>query len=184
MKVTDEMVSRFLNWKLPDDFAPDAGITFKRVYNETSSYGPRNHEPVGTNLLTAAQARAMLEYVLAAPETAPEGFAHLSRTDLRALVDHVWNCAKESEEVPGTPEADKMIDHALGDDVIVPAPETAPEPLAIAVIVRDAMAGYRQGLKDDSPMPLVSFAFGYGWTYGAEERSRRAPETAPVEAGR
>lgn len=64
MKVTDEMVSRFLNWRLPDDFAPDAGITFKRVYNETSPMGPSTHEPVGTNLLNAPQARAMLEHVL------------------------------------------------------------------------------------------------------------------------
>jgi hypothetical protein len=64
MKVTDEMVSRFLCWRLPDDFAPDAGITFKRVYNESSPMGPSVHEPVGTNLLTAPQARAMLEHVL------------------------------------------------------------------------------------------------------------------------
>lgn len=65
MKVTDEMVSRFLCWKLPDDFAPDAGITFKRVYNEKSPFGVSHHEPVGTNLFTAPQARAMLEHVLA-----------------------------------------------------------------------------------------------------------------------
>lgn len=69
MKVTDEMVNRFLSWKLPDDFAPDAGITFKRVYNEISPFGPSNHEPVGTNLFTADQARKMLEHVLG-PEAA------------------------------------------------------------------------------------------------------------------
>lgn len=29
-----EMVNRFLVWKLPKDFAPDAGISFKAEYNE------------------------------------------------------------------------------------------------------------------------------------------------------
>jgi hypothetical protein len=57
MKITDEMVSRFLGWRLPDDFMPDGGVTFK----------PLPHGwPTGTNLLHAGQARAMLEHVLAA----------------------------------------------------------------------------------------------------------------------
>lgn len=67
LTVTDEMVDRFLSWKLPDDFCPDAGITFKRTYNEASPFGPSTHEPIGTNLLTAEQARAMLEHVLSSP---------------------------------------------------------------------------------------------------------------------
>lgn len=63
-RVTDSMVNRFLGWKLPVDFDPDAGISFKAVYNENSPCGPSRHEPVGTNLLSAEQARAMLEHVL------------------------------------------------------------------------------------------------------------------------
>lgn len=62
MKVTEEMVSRFLSWRLPNDFAPDAGISFT----------PSDHPdalthlwPTGTNLLTADQARTMLEHVIA-----------------------------------------------------------------------------------------------------------------------
>lgn len=62
--VTDEMVARFLGWKLPADFAPDCGITFEPVGNKGTRFEYR-FEPVGTNLLTAVQARAMLEYVLA-----------------------------------------------------------------------------------------------------------------------
>ena len=62
--VTDEMVSRFLGWHLPKDFAPDAGISFNPSPNPLCW-------PVGTNLLTDPQARAMLEYVLkGAPVTA------------------------------------------------------------------------------------------------------------------
>lgn len=52
----DQLVDRFLGWKLPEDFSPDCGITFKPILNSA---------PVGTNLLTAAQAKAMLEHVLA-----------------------------------------------------------------------------------------------------------------------
>jgi len=62
MNTTDEMVSRFLGWRLPDDFSPDCGITFKPP-------GHPNGWPVGTNLLTAPQAREMLEYVLQATDT-------------------------------------------------------------------------------------------------------------------
>lgn len=68
MEVTEEMVTRFLGWKLPKDFAPDAGITFTPEYNvefnAKQGFPPSRHEPNGTNLLTATQARAMLEYVL------------------------------------------------------------------------------------------------------------------------
>lgn len=57
-KEIDEMVIRFLGWKLPEDFGPDAGISFDREYR--AKWGT----PVGTNLFTAGQAKAMLEYVV------------------------------------------------------------------------------------------------------------------------
>lgn len=74
MKVTDEMVTRFLGWKLPEDFHPDAGISFQPYFNVewNAKHGkpPQRHEPIGTNLFTADQAKAMLEHVLAvAPST-------------------------------------------------------------------------------------------------------------------
>lgn len=51
------MVDRFLSWALPEDFAPDAGISF--IANRSPHCWP-----LGTNLLTAAQAREMFEHVL------------------------------------------------------------------------------------------------------------------------
>jgi len=63
--VTDEMVTRFLGWKLPQDFAPDCGISFTPI-------GHPNGWPIGTNLLNATQARQMLAHVLAAPADAPK----------------------------------------------------------------------------------------------------------------
>lgn len=59
----DVMVDRFLGWKLPEDFNPDGGISFKPTFNEGTPYEMK-HKPSGTNLLTATQAKAMLEYVL------------------------------------------------------------------------------------------------------------------------
>lgn len=70
MKVTDEMVHRFLAWELPKDFGPDGGVAFTREVQtvdgkrDRADLGP-GWWPVGTNLLTAEQARAMLTHVLA-----------------------------------------------------------------------------------------------------------------------
>lgn len=58
-----QMVSRFLRWKLPTDFAPDGGISFKAEFNEHTAH-PMRHEPVGTNLFNALQAEAMVRHML------------------------------------------------------------------------------------------------------------------------
>ena len=55
----DAMVSRFLSWRLPENFSPDCGISFTRINHPTSW-------PVGTNLFTAEQAKAMILHMLAA----------------------------------------------------------------------------------------------------------------------
>ena len=57
------MVDRFLSWKLPDNFDPDCGISFKRTFNEHTAH-PMKHSPIGTNLLNANQAEAMVRYML------------------------------------------------------------------------------------------------------------------------
>lgn len=62
-----QMVDRFLQWKLPADFAPDAGISFKAEFNEHTAH-PMRHEPVGTNLFNAAQAEAMVRHMLGGAE--------------------------------------------------------------------------------------------------------------------
>jgi hypothetical protein len=60
--VTKEMVDRFLSWPLPKDFAPDCGISFDG--RKDDEWNKNKQWPVGTNLFTAEQARAMLEYVM------------------------------------------------------------------------------------------------------------------------
>jgi len=63
MQVTEDMVSRFLGWPLPKDFCPDCGISFDG--RKDDAWNKNKTWPIGTNLLTASQARQMLEYVLA-----------------------------------------------------------------------------------------------------------------------
>lgn len=60
--VTDEMVSRFLGWKLPKEFHSDGGVKRDDAYLAAFPM----HWPTGTNLLHAGQAREMLQYVLSA----------------------------------------------------------------------------------------------------------------------
>lgn len=58
------MVNRFLGWKLPDNFNPDGGISFKRTINENRPEWPQKNEPTGTNLFDAAQAEQMVRYMI------------------------------------------------------------------------------------------------------------------------
>lgn len=113
--ITDAMVDRFLAWKLPEDFHPDAGISFSPYfnveYNAKHGKPPQRHEPIGTNLFTAVQAKEMLAHV-----TAP----------LQAQIDRLMleYCPEEMTEaqtaewakhqVPAGPEASEQIDAAVG----------------------------------------------------------------------
>jgi Holliday junction resolvasome RuvABC endonuclease subunit len=57
------MVDRFLAWRLPDNFNPDGGVSFKREFNEHTAH-PMKHQPVGTNLLDAQQAEEMVRHMI------------------------------------------------------------------------------------------------------------------------
>jgi hypothetical protein len=70
--MTDEqikhMTERFLSWKLPENFSPDAGISFSPEFNvewnAKQGLPPQRHEPVGTNLFGYEQARAMVQHMV------------------------------------------------------------------------------------------------------------------------
>jgi hypothetical protein len=57
------MVNRFLAWRLPENFNPDGGISFKGTLNEHTDF-PMKNEPTGTNLFDAAQAEAMVRHMV------------------------------------------------------------------------------------------------------------------------
>jgi hypothetical protein len=70
--MTDEqikyMVYRFLGWRLPEHFRPDAGISFNPEfnveYNAAHGRAPDRHQPTGTNLFDREQAEAMVRYMI------------------------------------------------------------------------------------------------------------------------
>jgi len=67
------IVDRFLQWKLPENFNPDGGISFERMGNAHYPHWAYKREPVGTNLFDATQAEEMIRYLLeelAAPKGA------------------------------------------------------------------------------------------------------------------
>lgn len=79
-----QAVERFLGWRLPQDFAPDCGISFDG--RKDDEWNKNKTWPTGTNLFTAEQAKQMLEYVLSAIPTAePAEKRLLTREQLKAV---------------------------------------------------------------------------------------------------
>jgi len=62
-KQIKHMTNRFLQWRLPDHFCPDGGISFEADFNQHTAY-PAKHTPIGTNLFTVAQAEDMIRHML------------------------------------------------------------------------------------------------------------------------
>ncbi len=60
------LVDRFLGWRLPDNFRPDGGISYRGAGPE-SAQKPTLYGPTGTNLFDAVQAEAMIRYLMCAP---------------------------------------------------------------------------------------------------------------------
>lgn len=129
--VTDEMVTRFLGWGLPKDFYPDCGISFDGrkddEWNKTKTW------PIGTNLLTADQARQMLEHVLATPpasEPAPKADVALG------LVRLLNEARRPSDTEVGNVELAvrimRYIERTLATHPAAPAAPAVAEPTAEA----------------------------------------------------
>lgn len=57
----NDMVNRFLRWRLPEDFMPDGGISFKRL-------GDHFPMPTGTNILNYDQAKELVLFMVGKTE--------------------------------------------------------------------------------------------------------------------
>jgi hypothetical protein len=112
--VIKHMVNRFLAWKLPADFNPDAGISFAPDYN-VNTPRPMRHEPVGTNLLSAEQAEAMVRHML---EGAPKQAAS---EDTVAFVQE-WMMSGDHEPSQWERDFAAAIDARAGDDLPLSPP--------------------------------------------------------------
>jgi len=97
------MAQRFLMWKLPEHFAPDNGISFKPPFPEEPMRS--RHWPVGTNLLDANQAEAMVRHMI-------EG---LPQSDDPHGVKSFFRMFAKAEADPESPEAKAII--ALAEKV-------------------------------------------------------------------
>lgn len=91
--MTDEqikyMVDRFLGWRLPENFNPDAGISFERTFNNHLPQ-PMKYEPIGTNLFDASQAVEMVRYMV---EGLPGNIERLEKVN-EALVAALENASE------------------------------------------------------------------------------------------
>ena len=63
-KQIDEMARRLMGWKLPRDFCPDAGISFKPTKPYEGDEFGNSWWPTGTNLLSVDQAKEMIKYMI------------------------------------------------------------------------------------------------------------------------
>lgn len=79
------MVNRFLGWKLPTSFAPDAGISFNPDFNVSTAH-PMRHEPTGANLFDAQQTEKMIRYMIEPDSFQKETFKQVAY-DLRNAKD-------------------------------------------------------------------------------------------------
>lgn len=110
------MVDRFLQWKLPENFNPDGGITFKRMRNESTPY-PAVNEPVGTNLLDANQSEEMVRYmvVLLPSSGTAEGIFNAVMHNLngRSGYDNLWDSLDEDIKQEIETEIVEVIQHVM-----------------------------------------------------------------------
>jgi len=75
--IQKHMVTRFLGWKLPEDFNPDNGVSFKATFNDWMDNPPKCN-PVGTNLFNVDQTTEMVRYLLEGCPTSDARIAELA----------------------------------------------------------------------------------------------------------
>lgn len=94
------MVERFLRWRLPQNFAPDGGVTFEKFGNAGTPHQYRR-EPVGTNLLDFMQASEMVRYMVEGLPLAasPAPASGTTKEVVRVFADLISLC--ENGTVPG-----------------------------------------------------------------------------------
>jgi hypothetical protein len=142
MMLSDEqikhMVDRFLQWRLPENFNPDGGISFKKTFNENTPY-PMKHEPVGTNLLDAMQAEEMIRYMVEgmpserqqpAQEQGIESGEMLHRLSVvqLALLRNMRSIASSEEEAQKFYQTElEMAEQELTKDTSMPGPLEQPK---------------------------------------------------------
>lgn len=150
------MVDRFLMWRLPSNFAPDAGISYTRP-----NYHPSvDATPTGTNLFDATQPDAMVRHMvegLAAPHS--DTLAELL-AEAEFLVDRLqelewsgdYECTSREYHGHVAPSVSRLTTAlaALAEGRAEKTPEEWPD--AAVERARDA---YRKSLREQAARPAV-----------------------------
>ena len=133
------MVDRFLSWRLPENFAPDAGISFKPTFNDHLPQ-PTKHNPTGTNLFDATQADAMVRYMV-------EGLSAWDREAFAWLIEAPGARYLGTHEIGHDPRFFWTVDHTkalrfvskdAADGAMMAIRALAPELWAFAVNLGEA----------------------------------------------
>jgi hypothetical protein len=133
------MVDRFLSWKLPEDFNPDGGVSFKRTFNEHTAH-PMKYEPSGTNLLGASQATAMVRHMI---EGVSEGALYawlIEAPGLRYLASRTVGSSKEFFWTQDHDRAIRFRSGAECDGVMMAIRQLSPALFGFEVTIGDAKA--------------------------------------------
>ena len=92
MEAYRAMVDRFLSWKLPQDFGPDAGISFT-----PPPHLPDLYWPTGTNLFHAGQALEMFKHCVELPSAAAVRLAQKNLFDAQEAAKTITKQAIAAE---------------------------------------------------------------------------------------
>lgn len=115
-RTISHMVNRFLGWRLPENFNPDAGISFTPCFNEHLTH-PTRHQPTGTNLFDATQAEAMVRYMVEGDNSAAtQSDKYTAEDALRELASYVSAGGYNAEAVDPAVFFDKIkwgVDHLI-----------------------------------------------------------------------
>lgn len=133
------MVNRFLCWRLPQDFAPDGGISF----TPTVPAPEWTHDcwPVGTNLFTAAQAHAMFKHCVPNPEastpTSDRGDAVAATgVNIKGIAREVHDAISDEGVAPLSPADNSImraaIEYAL-ECALLTTPAAVAQPVTVTV---------------------------------------------------
>lgn len=153
MTTIQALVDRFLGWKLPATFSPDAGVKFtpSNGMSREEAYARPGWWPIGTNLLTADEARQMLEHLLGTPARMwVIGKQHPERPEVSMFTTSSEATAKEYERLGWTVRAVDVLP-ALGVPACVKVaggevPEAVfAERLACARVAEDFMRDQPRG---------------------------------------
>lgn len=111
------MTERFLAWKLPANFSPDDGISFKAAFNENTPH-PMRHEPSGTNLFDYTQAEAMIRHMV---DGMPAMLAARPAAPVEDLVGTLFDAISHGDETHRAWLKQAIDDHFAGRPVKRPA---------------------------------------------------------------